>query len=57
MPYQRQTTRLRRQNLKTHRKQVNDRQNDKFKFAKPWPTKSELRCAYYGRNKLQRDQE
>jgi hypothetical protein len=52
MPHQRQTTRLRRQHLKTHRKQVNDRQNDKFKFAKPWPTKSELRCAYYGRNKL-----
>jgi hypothetical protein len=21
-------------------------------FEKTWPTKSELRCAYYGRNKL-----
>jgi hypothetical protein len=34
MLLQRQTTRLRRQHLKTHRKHVNDRQNDKFKFTK-----------------------
>jgi hypothetical protein len=23
-----------------------------FVYILPWPTKSELRCAYYGRNKL-----
>jgi hypothetical protein len=25
--------------------------NQMFPFDGPWPTESELRCAYYGRNK------
>jgi hypothetical protein len=35
--------------LETHPPQA---ARGRCRFIKTWPTKSELRCAYYGRNKL-----